>query len=141
MLDSNQIFSLFEEQPNTEIELINIENIPSPYLLIKIFKKIIFNYSKFSDNLILSLVGQSPEFDSIELKNTGYYITYTKAFNCISKIDIENKEHIVALRSLNIKNDLEICLDLSIQFFLEYEEYEKCTLLQNILLELWTLPF
>lgn len=137
MLNPTQLFSLFEDNPKILLE----EEKISPHLLIKIFKKIISNYSKFSDNLIISLVGNNFELDSTDIINAGYYISFNKAFECISKLDIEDPKHIEALRSLNLKNDLKNYLDMSIQFFSNYEEYEKCLILQNIYLELISLPF
>jgi len=141
MLSPTTLFSIFEEKPIEEIIPVSDGNsVPVP-LLIKIFKKLIINHIKFSDSLVSSLIKNSYELGFEDVSRAGFYIVYNKAYNCISKIDIEIEENINHLKLLNNENDLEYCLDKSIEFFSWYEEYEKCSTLQNILISFQLLPF
>jgi len=52
MLDSQKLFSIFDETPTQEIIPISSENNFPPSLLIKLFKKIISNHILFSNPII-----------------------------------------------------------------------------------------
>ena len=67
-----------------------------------------------------------------DIKDAGEFVTYNRAWSYIKKIDISKKEH---LKSVKIYADeyLDVTLKLSINFFIETEEYEKCAHLQKIL--------
>ena len=126
MLNPNSIFQLFEEKSDNEIVPISISNELTPSLLIKLFKKIISNHILFSNTLVSSFIRNSPELIYEDVSKAGYYLIYTKAFKCISGININDENQILILDSLNENKELELCLLSSIEFFSSYEEYEKC---------------
>jgi len=59
-------------------------------------------------------------------------VVYNRAWHYIQNVDIDNKEHIIALNKYSDEY-LDTALKLGISFFEQQEQYERCALLKKIL--------
>jgi|TARA_R110000803_G_scaffold148503_1_gene213969 tagatose-1,6-bisphosphate aldolase len=135
MVNIDNIFDLFGSDDNLDgtdnsTTLIDFKNTPTYW--IGMYKKLILNHNNFNITMVKFLKKSNKDFDMEDIKDAGEFVTYNRAWSYIKKIDISKKEH---LKSVKIYADeyLDVTLKLSINFFIETEEYEKCAHLQKIL--------
>ena len=135
MVNMDNIFDLFGSNDNLDgtengTTLIDFKNTPTYW--IGMYKKFIFNHINFNLKMIKLFKKSNSDLDVSDMKDAGEFVTYNRAWSYIKKIDISKKEH---LKSVKIYADeyLDVTLKLSINFFIETEEYEKCAHLQKIL--------
>ena len=135
-MDINHIFNLFggdpkkyNDEPPTTINMANFEKTPS--YKIGMFKKIILNQHIFQKKLIDMFKTPKDDFGMDGMDEVGEYIAHHRAWSYIEDCVIDNE---IWQDSLSIQNDenLETAVKLSISFFEELEEYEKCAHLHNI---------
>ena len=79
----------------------------------------------------LSVNDNTINIDKVQIKKAGEVVVYNRAWNYISKIDINNEMNEDALK-LTSSKDLKKCLSLAIYFFEDLEEYEKCNHIKKI---------
>ena len=135
-MDINHIFNLFggdpkkynEESPTT-INMTDFEKTPS--YKIGMFKKIILNQHIFQKKLINMFKTPKDDFGMEGMDEVGEYIAHHRAWGYIKDCAIKNE---IWQDSLSVQNDenLETAVKLSISFFEEIEEYEKCAFLKKI---------
>jgi|TARA_R110001592_G_scaffold48345_3_gene152282 tagatose-1,6-bisphosphate aldolase len=135
MVNIDNIFDLFGSDDNLDgtdnsTTLIDFKNTPTYW--VGMYKKLILNHNNFNITMVKFLKKSNKDFDMEDIKDAGEFVTYNRAWSYIKKIDISKKEH---LKSVKIYADeyLDVTLKLSINFFIETEEYEKCAHLQKIL--------
>ena len=135
-MDINHIFNLFGGDPKkysdespTTINMADFEKTPS--FKIGMFKKIILNQHVFQKKLINMFKTPKDDFGMEGMDEVGEYIAHHRAWDYIKDCVIENE---IWQDSLSIQNDenLETAVKLSISFFEELEEYEKCAFLKKI---------
>ena len=135
-MDINHIFNLFGGDPKkysdespTTINMADFEKTPS--FKIGMFKKIILNQHVFQKKLINMFKTPKDDFGMEGMDEVGEYIAHHRAWGYIKDCTIENE---IWQDSLSIQNDehLETAVKLSISFFEEIEEYEKCAFLKKI---------
>ena len=135
-MDINHIFNLFggdskkyNDEPPTTINMADFEKTPS--YKIGMFKKIILNQHVFQKKLINMFKTPKDDFGMEGMDEVGEYIAHHRAWDYIKNCIIENE---MWQDSLSIQNDenLETAVKLSISFFEELEEYEKCAFLKKI---------
>ncbi len=105
------------------------ENHPRYY--IKMFVKLILNYTNYNKKLI-NLFGSDSALNLAEIEQTGEFILHERAYSYISEIDIQDKYHIKVLFE-EADDKLKEALNKSLKFFETEEEYEKCILLKKYL--------
>ena len=135
-MDINHIFNLFgdsgnkyNEKSNSSINMEDFEKTPS--YKIGMFKKLILNQHVFQKKLINMFKTPKDEFGMAGMDGVGEYIAHHRAWSYIGDCVIDNE---IWQDSLSVQNDehLETAVKLSISFFEETEEYEKCALLKKI---------
>jgi len=135
-MDINNIFNLFgdsgskhESNPEISINMEDFENTPS--YKIGMFKKIILNQHVFQKKLISMFKTPKDDFGMEGMDEVGEYIAHHRAWSYMKDCVIENE---IWQDSLSVQNDenLETAVKLSISFFEEIEEYEKCAFLKKI---------
>ena len=135
-MDINHIFNLFggdpkkySDKPPTTINMADFEKTPS--YKIGMFKKIILNQHIFQKKLIDMFKTPKDDFGMDGMDEVGEYIAHHRAWSYIENCVIDNE---IWQDSLSIQNDenLETAVKLSISFFEELEEYEKCAFLKKI---------
>ncbi len=135
-MDINHIFNLFgdpgskyNEDPPTTINMSDFEKTPS--YKIGMFKKIILNQHVFQKKLIDMFKTKEDDFGMEGMDEVGEYIAHHRAWSYMKDCVIENEKR---QDSQSVQNDenLETAVKLSISFFEEVEEYEKCAFLKKI---------
>jgi hypothetical protein len=139
-LDINKIFGAFDsssrdndgfEQPTFLYTYKNDEE-NHPRYYIKMFTKLILNYTNYNKQLIDFFGKTDPELNVSEITQTGENMLYNRAYQYITQIDTQDKYHIkVLFEESNSK--LEKALSKSLKFFEREEEYEKCAILKKYL--------
>ena len=129
MLDPNRIFGLFDAlNSNTNIiedggGYIDIKD--TPEYKIGMFTRIIMDHMQFNDRVVEFFSKASDELEKEDIENAGEFVVYHRGWFYIKGIDLENRRDWYALEKMaNLKT--LTAMDLSINYFEEREEYEKC---------------
>ena len=130
-MDINNIFNLFLENPqNTYIseEAKKLADMFHEHPLVKIgmFKKLIINYHTSGDKLLEFFGLTDTELNLEDIRKAGRFIVYNRAWDYIKEVDFNNGDHREFFISVGNK-ELALALKLSIKYFEEFEEYEKCS--------------
>ena len=106
------------------------ENHPRYY--IKMFIKLIQNYTTYNKQLAKFFGSSDPKLDTKEIQETGEFMLYGRAYEYLKNIDIQDKYHIkVLFEEADI--ELEQALNKALNYFEVEEEYEKCVVLKKYL--------
>ena len=135
-MDVNKIFNLFEnEEPESLKEkaqqvdnLIDYKN--HPLFWVGMFKKLIQNHQVFNDQLLKFFDKLDENLSTTDVDKAGEFIVFTRAWDYIQKVDPDNlvcQEALYRFADIHLK----IALELSINYFQEEEEYEKCAHLKK----------
>jgi hypothetical protein len=137
-IDPNKIFGLFggKEELNSK-EPVNQANplaidFNDPFIKLKMFKKLIMNQTSYSKGLIEMFKKVDPKLDISEIERAGEAMLYGRAYGYIDGLDLKDKK-VKKIITLNVDEELKISLKLSLKYFEEIEEYEKCAFLKNLL--------
>lgn len=137
MIDPEKIFNLFnraDEDPplkeKAEItdQLIALQDTPA--FKLGIFRKLILNHINFNKSILSLLKRTDSEFDIDDVKNAGEFIIYTRAWTYIENLDVKDLETFESLKK-GASQELVTSFKLSIHYFQETEEYEKCAHLKK----------
>jgi hypothetical protein len=128
MIPKDNIFSLFQNEDTIEVYENFMDN---PYVKIGMFNKIIKNNTVFNIRFKKFLDSVDPNYNKDYIDSSSKFITFNRAFLYIKDIDVENLQHIDALKCYDFE-DLTLNINTSISFFEEGEEYEKCSHLFKI---------
>ena len=129
MLDPNRIFGLFDAL-NSNTNLIEdgegyIDVKDTPEYKIGMFTRIIMDHMQFNDRVVEFFSRASNELEREDIENAGEFVVYHRGWFYIKGIDLENRRDWYALEKMaNLKT--LTAMDLSINYFEEREEYEKC---------------
>ena len=129
MLDPNRIFGLFDAL-NSNTNLIEdgegyIDIKDTPEYKIGMFTRIIMDHIQFNDRVVEFFSKASNELEREDIENAGEFVVYHRGWFYIKGIDVRNRRDWYALEKMaNLKTLTAI--DLSINYFEEREEYEKC---------------
>ena len=135
-MDLDKIFGLFstsgsnEEQPSQSYEELVSYYKKHPLYWVGMFKKLIYNHHLFNDQLLKFFEQIDEKLSKVDMDKAGEYIVFTKAWEYIRKVDPEDKTHQEALYHF-ADIHLKTALELSISYFQETEEYEKCAHLKK----------
>lgn len=137
-MNIDKIFSLFEgDEPNSLREKaqqvdITLDYKNHPLFWVGMFKKLIQNHQIFNDQLLNFFDKLDEELNTVDVDKAGEFLVFNRSYEYIQKVDPDN---LVAQEALFRFADihLKIALELSINYFQEYEEYEKCAHLKKIL--------
>jgi len=136
-VDINKIFGLFDnEEPDslrekaqqTDILLENYKN--HPLFWVGMFKKLIYNHNLFHNQLTKFFEKLDEGLDQVDIDRAGEYVVFTRAWDYIKKVDPDDLKHQEALYHFT-DDYLKTALELSIHYFQEHEEYEKCSHLKK----------
>ena len=101
-----------------------------PRYFVKMFYRLINNHLSYGKKLIDFFSQADPSLAVGDIEYAGEKMLHAKAYGFIKKIDIEDEYHQKILIEENSKN-LRNAYVLSIQFYEEEEEYEKCAFLKK----------
>ncbi len=142
-MDINKIFGAFNSSSKDDgwdykgVNYYNPRTLPDidenhPRYFIKMFQKLVINYTGYSDKIIDFFGQADPELNIGEVKKAGESMLYNRAYSYINKIDIQDEYHIKILFQ-EINPDLEKALYKTLLYFENEEEYEKCAILKKYL--------
>jgi len=140
IMDMDKIFNLFsgdnDLQPYTSKELEDIKKFEefkeTPMFKLGMFKKIIFNHISYKKKIVELFKSVKPQLDIDELEETGELVAFERGWDFISQCEIEKEEWQSGLILCN-DEEFRVALKLTIQFYQNLEEYEKCAHLKKIL--------
>jgi len=135
-MDVNKIFNLFNgDEPESLREKaqqvdIALDYKNHPLFWVGMFKKLIQNHQVFNDQLLKFFEKLDEGLSTVDIDKAGEYVVFNRAWEYIQKV---NPDNLVAQEALFRFADihLKVALELSINYFQEYEEYEKCLHLQK----------
>jgi len=101
-----------------------------PLFWVGMFKKLIQNHQVFNDQLLKFFDKLDENLSTTDVDKAGEFIVFTRAWDYIQKVDPDNlvcQEALYRFADIHLK----IALELSINYFQEVEEYEKCAHLKK----------
>jgi transcriptional regulator with PAS, ATPase and Fis domain len=135
-MNIDKIFNLFNnEEPESLKEksqqadiLLDYKN--HPLFWVGMFKKLIQNHQTFNDQLLNFFDKLDEGLSAVDIDKAGEFLVFNKSYEYIQKVDPDN---LVAQEALYRFADvhLKVALELSINYFQEHEEYEKCSHLKK----------
>jgi hypothetical protein len=128
-MDINKIFETFK--PEDEVNDTTQVAFDSPIMWIGMFKKLIANYEIFTKQIIMFFKMSNQDLDMDDVERASSYMVYTRAYDNLSKIDLENIVHIEALKLYSDKS-FKTALKNALEYYESIEEYEKCAFLKKI---------
>jgi hypothetical protein len=138
-LDINKIFGAFNSSSNEwdyrgynyySPRTLPVIDENHPRYFIKMFHKIIANNLAYSKQLIDFFSSSDPSISTQEIEYAGEKMLYAKAYGFIKNIDINDLYHQKILKEENNKQLIK-AYKMSIKFYENEEEYEKCAFLKK----------
>jgi hypothetical protein len=135
-MDVDKLFALFDhkngDKPLSENDNTIIELYETPLFWISMFEKLIQNNNVFNHQLEL-MFKHDEHYDPGLLIEAGDIIVYSRAYSFIEMLDLNNDDHRNALLIKFKQSYLVNNLTSAMNFFIKYEEYEKCAVIKEIL--------
>ena len=130
-MNIDKIFNLFnKDEPDSLREKAQAIDIAldyknHPLFWVGMFKKLVQNHQVFNDQLLKFFDKLDENLSTTDVDKAGEFIVFNRAWDYIQKVDPDN---LVAQEALYRFADihLRVALELSINYFQEHEEYEKC---------------
>lgn len=134
MINIDNIFELFSanEDLDGENTAVHVDFSQTPIYWIGMYKKLVLNHINFNKKVLKFFKESNQELDVDDMKDAGEFVVYHRAWHYIQNVDIDNKEHIIALKNYTDEY-LDTSLKLGISFFEQHEQYERCAHLKKIL--------
>lgn len=132
-MDLNKFFELFgsgSEDAKAKKEVESFKKTPS--FKVAMFIKLVTNGMNFRKQVVNFFSKTSFKGEDItDIDLTGEFMIYNRGWYWISQIDWDDQRWMEALKDSK-GDELLVALKLSIHYFEECEEYEKCAVLKKI---------
>lgn len=129
-MDLNRFFSFLNNKGDqTEENLDTFKK--TPLFKIGMFVKLIINGLSFKKQVIMFFENSDGNLDMKDVDLMGEFMMYNRAWYWISQVDLTEEEWVDGLKSSS-NDELITALKLSIDYFEEEEEFEKCAFLKKI---------
>jgi hypothetical protein len=134
MINKDKIFQLFVDgkeisDDKTKSEIKDFMN--GPFAKIGMFVKLIQNHHVFHLKLEKFLKKEQPNYNVESTKEASEFTVYNRAWSYIQNISLDNHDDVNAIINFDTKVFYK-ALDSAVNFFEQYEEYEKCAHLHTI---------
>jgi len=131
-MDPTLVFGLFQDPEDKSEKRVKeiIDFSEHPYVLMGMFTRIIFRGDVVSNQIVKFFAEINKEMDVENLQILNKNMIFSRAYSYLSKLDLNNSFHIETLLDKASDPFLQAC-DLSIEYFTESEEYEKCSLIKK----------
>jgi len=134
MINKDKIFQLFVDgkeisDDKTKSEIKDFMN--GPFAKIGMFVKLIQNHHVFHLKLEKFLKKEQPNYNVESTKEASEFTVYNRAWSYIQNINLDKHDDVNAIINFDSKI-FSKALGSAIQFFEQYEEYEKCAHLYKI---------
>lgn len=131
-MDLNHFFSFFNNNPDSGYSKEDIKDFKNePYYKIRVFEKLILNGMLFKKSLINFFTSSNDDLDMSQVDLAGEFMMYNRAWFWINQLDWDDEKWVEDLEKASSEN-LLVAVKLSINYFEEQEEYEKCAFLKKI---------
>ena len=131
-MDINKIFGLFNDNSGRDKINENLEDFKkTPYFKIGMFKKLVMNGINFKIKVVSFFSRADEDFNTNEIDLAGEFMIYTRAWFWIEQIDWNDPEWVEDIKRSSDENFL-VAVKLTIHYFEEQEEYEKCAFLKKL---------
>ncbi len=135
MIDPERIFGLFGaslDNDNIGGELKSYIDIKdTPEYKVGMFTRIIMDHLNFNHKVAEFFSKSHDELEEEDITLAGEFVVYHRGWYYIKDIDLKDKRHWYAIEKMSNLKTLT-AVDLSIHYFEEHEDYEKCAHLLNI---------
>ena len=132
-MDLNKFFELFGNASENEKVRKEFDTFKkTPAFKIGMFVKLVtngMNFKKQVVNFFSKSLDKDENLDGVDL--AGEFMIYNRGWYWVSQMDWDSEEWVSDLKDL-ISDELLTALKLSIHYFEEQEEYEKCAFLKKI---------
>lgn len=135
-MDINKIFNLFnnEEPPSLKEKFQQVDALLDyknhPLFWVGMFKKLIQNHQVFNDQLLKFFEQLDEGLNIVDVDRAGEFVVFNRAWSYIQKVNPEDRVCQEALYRFT-DDYLKVSLELSLHYFQEHEEYEKCAHLKK----------
>jgi hypothetical protein len=135
-MNIDKIFNMFEPEVKPAPEdIVLVDFKDHPYYWVGMFKKIMLNYDLFSKKFISLFREDGSKVNMADVEKAGEHFVYERAWEYISKLDIEVPLHLNSLLQFK-DHTLVNNLNKTLLHFQEIEEYEKCGFILKLVNEL-----
>jgi len=131
IMDLNKIFDSFDQSNKDDDNNLLVDFSDHPLFWIGGFNKLITNHlfiKKYTAKVFKNI---SPDSDIELLEKAGEYLMFNRAWDYIKNLNVHNLFHMDCLKTKS-DDGLYHSLEVTLRFFEELEEYEKCILLKEI---------
>lgn len=104
----------------------------TPYFKLSMFYKLIMNGNAFKKQILNFFSKADPSLDTEGIDEAGEFMMFTRAYFWIEEFKFRSKTWKEALKR-HSNEEFLVAVKLSINYFEDTEEYEKCAHLQKIL--------
>ena len=131
-MDPRLVFGLFQDPEDKSEEKVKeiIDFSGHPYVLMGMFTRIIFRGDVINDQILKFFSEIDKEVDTENLQILNKNMIFSRAYSYLNKLDLDNSFHVETLLDKASDPFLQAC-DLSIDYFTEIEEYEKCSFIKK----------
>jgi hypothetical protein len=137
-MNVDKIFGLFNNEEPESLreksqmvdELLDYKE--HPLFWVGMFKKLIHNHNVFNKKIISFFERLEENLDLYDVEQAGEFVVFNRAWYWISKINTQDRKCQDAILHYN-DDYLLTYLKLTIHYFQEFEEYERCAHLKKIL--------
>jgi len=130
-MDLSKFFNYFNNKNDESIEE-NLSNFrKTPHFKIGMFIKLIINGLSFKKQVIMFFENSDGDLDMKDVDLMGEFMMYHRAWYWISQIDFDDEEWLNDLRR-HSDDEFITAIKLSINYFEEEEEFEKCAFLKKV---------
>ena len=135
MIDPDRIFGLFSALQNND----GVDEALETYIDIKdtpeykvgMFTRIIMDHLNFNHKVAEFFSKAHDDLEEEDITLAGEFVVYHRGWYYIKDIDLKDKRHWYAVEKMSNLKTLT-AIDLSIHYFEEVEDYEKCAHLLKI---------
>jgi hypothetical protein len=103
----------------------------SPFYKLKVFERLIINGLSFKESIMKFFSQSVEDLDMVGVDLAGEFMMYNRAWFWVSQLDWDDTEWVIDLEKVSNEKFLT-AIKLSINYFEEHEEYEKCAFLKKI---------
>jgi hypothetical protein len=132
-MDLNKFFGFFNPASEGDKEFQDsLEEFKgSPIYKIKVFERLILNGLAFTKHIVNFFNKADEDLDISQVDLAGEFMMYNRAWFWISQLDWDDEQWVHDLKLASNEHVLT-AVKLSIHYFEEQEEYEKCAFLKKI---------
>jgi hypothetical protein len=130
MIDANRLFGLFDdgdipEEVKADSLGLSKETKESPTWKINMFRKIISNHINFQEKVTSFFKEKNKDWDDEIGKDHADLVVYNRGWYYIKDVDLNDKYYVYEL-IIQDPYELSYCLQLTLKYFENKEEYKKC---------------